>query len=126
VTSARPDAGLDTVSRTLAAEGHGQGTVDRQAGIAYSQWKDTGFLFGQVQGVSASIVRRFTVILAPSGDGSSVVVRMDAKRCAQGGYSIEGSEVRGPCEEMTDIPGSFQEEVDALGGKIKQALANAR
>jgi hypothetical protein len=123
VSSAKMDGGLDTVSRTLAAEGHGSAALDRQAGIAHTEWKDTGFLFGQVQGTSASIVRRFTIILSPSASGSNVTVRMDAKRCAQGGFTIEGADVRGPCEELGVIPESFQQEVDTLGGKIQQALA---
>jgi len=82
--------------------------------------------YGQVQGTSASIVRRFTVVLSPAAQGSNVIVRIDAKRYARGGFSIDGADVRGPCEEMSDIPGQFQEEVDALGSKIQSALASAR
>ena len=125
-TAAKVETGLDVVSRTLAAEGHGSPAVDRQAGIAHTEWKDTGFLYGQVQGTTASIVRRFTVVLAPSAEGANVTVRIDAKRCAQGGFSIEGSEVRGPCEEMSVIPERFQDEIDSLGAKLQNALASAR
>jgi hypothetical protein len=34
--------------------------------------------------------------------------------------------VRGPCEELSVIPERLQEEVDALGGKIQNALGSAR
>ena len=121
-TSTKPDAGLDVVSRTLAAEGQGSPSVDRQAGIARTDWQDTGFLFGDVNGKSASIVRRFTVVLAPTANGANVTVRIDAKRCAQGHFAIKGEEVRGQCEEMSVVPTHFQEEVDALGEKLRNAF----
>jgi hypothetical protein len=124
VTSATLDTGIDTVSRTLAADGQGMPTVDRKAGIVTTAWKDSGFLYGQVQGTNATILRRFTVVLAPAESGSNVTVRIDAKRCAQGGFSIDGSDVRGPCEEISVIPGSFQEDIDALGAKLRAALAS--
>jgi len=125
VTSATPESGIDVVSRTLAANGHTSPTVDRQAGIVTTEWKDTGFLFGQVQGGTATIVRRFTVVLAPSGQGANVTVRMDAKRCAQQGFVVEGVELRGHCEEAAMIPEKFQLEVDALAAKVQEALSTA-
>jgi hypothetical protein len=126
VTSAPLESGIDVVSRTLAANGFLTPAVDRQAGIVSTEWKDTGFLYGQVQGGGpATIVRRFTVVLAPAGQGANVTVRMDAKRCAQQGFVLEGTEVRGRCEEMDAIPGKFQLEVDALAAKVQQALAAA-
>ncbi len=121
-TSTKPDAGLDVVSRTLAAEGQGNPSVDRQAGIARTDWQDTGYLFGEVNGKSASIVRRFTVVLAPTTNDSSVTVRIDAKRCAQGHFAIKEAEVRGQCVEMSVVPTHFQEEVDALGEKLRNAF----
>ena len=125
VTSANVDGGVDVVSRTLAAEGHSSPVVNRQAGIINTEWKDTGFLFGQVQGAPATIVRRFTVVLAPAGQGANVTVRMDGKRCAQGSFTIEGADVKGSCEEMTVVVEKHQLEVDALGAKVQQALAAA-
>lgn len=124
-TSAKIDTGVDTVARTLATEGFSTSHVDRQAGIVHTEWKDTGFLYGQVQQRNATIVRRFTVVLAPQGEGSQVTVRMDVKRCAQGGFSIDGAEVRGPCEETDVVPEKMQEELDMLGGKVRSALSTS-
>lgn len=123
VTSAKLEGGLDVVSRTLASEGHGTPRIDRQAGIVHGEWKDTGFLYGQVGPTPASIVRRFTVILAPTANGSNVTVRIDTKRCAQGSTVIEYGEVRGLCEDLAEIPAQFQQDVDYLGSKVQAALA---
>jgi hypothetical protein len=125
VTSAKSDGALDTVSRTLAAEGHTPANVDRQANIVQTEWKDTGYLYGQVQNTTATIVRRFTVTIAPANEGANVTVRIDGKRCPQGGYTVGSTEVRGTCEELTMIPGKFQEELDALGRKLQQALGTS-
>ena len=125
VTSANLETGVDVVSRTLAANGHTSPAVDRKTGIVSTEWKDTGFLYGRVQGGPATIVRRFTVVVAPAGQGSSVTVRMDAKRCAQRGFVVEGLELHGHCEEAAMIPETFQGEVDALAAKVQQALASA-
>jgi len=116
------DTALDTVSRTLAAEGQTPAATDRAANIVTTEWKDTGFRYGMIQGVSATILRRYTVTLAPAGEGSNVTVRIDAKRCQQGGFTIGGTDVRGLCEEQTDLPGSMQKELDALGAKMRTAL----
>jgi hypothetical protein len=123
-TSVTPDAALDTVSRTLAQEGHPPATVDRQSNIVQSEWKDTGFLYGQIANTPATIVRRYTVTLAPAANGAQVAVRIDAKRCPQGGYTIGGTEVRGSCEELDAIPGKYQEELDALGATLRRALGS--
>jgi hypothetical protein len=120
-TSATTAAELDAVVRTFAAEGFSTQAVDYKAGVAHSEWKDTGLLFGQVQGASATIVRRFTVVVSPAGSGSSVIVRTDAKRCAQGGFSFVAQEVRGPCEELNVIPERMQHDLDALGAKLRTA-----
>ena len=125
VTSATLESGIDVVARTLAANGFQSPAVDRQSGIVTTEWKDTGFMYGQIQGGTATIVRRFTVVLAPAGQGANVTVRMDAKRCAQQGFVVENAEVHGHCEEMPVIPEKFQLEVDALAAKVQQALATA-
>jgi hypothetical protein len=121
-TSANAEAGLDEVSRILAAEGHQTTNVDRRAGIVYSEYKDSGFLYGQIQNQPATMVRRFIVVLSPAGGGSNVTVRMDAKRCARGAFTISRGEVSGTCEEMDAIPDSFQAEIDSLGAKVKNGL----
>lgn len=126
VSSATIESGVDVVSRTLATNGFSSPQVDRQAGIVSTEWKNTGFGYGQIQGAPATIVRRFIVVIAPAAQGSNVTVRIDAKRCTQLGFAIEGAEVRGQCEEVPMIPEQMQNEVDALGSKVQQALASAK
>ena len=121
VTSGTPEASIDTVARTLAANGHTAPGVDRRTGIVNTEWKDTGFGYGQVNGANATIVRRFTVVLSPAAQGSSVTVRIDAKRCGAG-FTIENNDVKGSCEEISALPGSFQADIDSLSAKIQAAL----
>lgn len=121
-TSAKVETGVDSVSRALAAAGQTPTHVDRTANIVQTEWKDTGFLYGQIQGVTASVVRRYTVTLAPTTDGSDVTVRVDLKRCQQGGYSVGLTEIRGACEEMSLVPPNMQDDLNAVGEKVRGAL----
>jgi hypothetical protein len=123
-TANKAESALDTVSRALAAEGQAPASVDRQASIVHTEWRDTGFMYGYVQGATATIVRRFTVTIAPSPEGSNVTVRIDAKRCAQGSFTIGGADIQGTCEEATSIPGGMQKDLDALGAKLRVALGH--
>ena len=116
LTPTMPARALDTVVRTLAAEGQSPASVDRQANVVQTEWQNTGFGYGQVQGVNATIVRRYTVTLALWEAGTNVTVRMDAKRCPAG-------DLRATCEEASGIPGSMQKDLDALGAKLRAALA---
>jgi hypothetical protein len=124
-TPAQSESSIDTVARVLAAEGQSPANVDRQLFLVQTEWKDTGFLYGQVQGVNATVVRRYTVTISPAASGSSVAVRIDAKRCPQGGFTVGGTEIRGTCEEAPLIPESMQKDLDALGAKISRALGAA-
>jgi hypothetical protein len=124
VTAARAETAVDTISRALATRGLPAAKVDRQANVVQTKWKDTGFLFGQVQGVNATIVRRYVVTLGPSAEGTSVVVSVDTKRCAQGGYNIADMEVRGACEELPTIPAGMQNDLEALAATIRAALGS--
>lgn len=124
-TSAKVETGVDSVSRALAADGQTPALVDRNANIVQTEWKDTGFLYGQIQGVTASVVRRYTVTLAPTPDGANVTVRVDLKRCQQGGYSVGATDVRGACEEMSLVPPSMQDDLNSVGEKVRAALGVA-
>lgn len=116
----------DTVARTLAANGHQPATIDRRTGIVNTKWEDTGFRYGFVQGKEATIVRRYTVTIAPGAAGDSVTVRQDGKRCQTGGYTLGDLEVRGACEVANEVIEQHQQELDALGATIQGALSQAR
>ncbi len=119
LTPATTARAIDTVARTLAAEGQAPANVDREAKVVQTEWQNTGFGYGQVQGVNATIVRRYTVTFVMWEAGTNVTVRVDAKRCAAG-------DVRGACEEASGIPGSMQKDLDALAAKLRAALAARR
>jgi hypothetical protein len=116
----------DTVARTLAANGHQPAQIDRRTGIVITKWEDTGFRYGFVQGKEATLVRRYTVTIAPGSVGDDVTVRQDGKRCQTGGFTLGDLEVRGPCEVSNDLIEQHQQELDALGATIQGALSQAR
>lgn len=115
-----------TVARTLATNGHQPASIDRRNGIVMSKWEDTGFHYGFVQGKEATLVRRYTVTIAPGSVGDEITVRQDGKRCQVGGYTLGDLEVRGPCEVVSDLIEMHQKELDALGQSIQGSLSQAR
>ncbi len=115
-----------TVARALATEGLPPATVEPQMGLLQTRWEDTGFMYGQVQGLTATVVRRYSVLVTPAERGAKVQVRMEAKKCQQGGFSIGETDVRGPCEVLDGLVETHQQELDALGRKLAAALTPAR
>ena len=113
-----PAAARARVSAALAAEGHVPDAANSTDALVVTEWRDTGFGYGFVDGQKATIVRRFLVAIGPS----STTVRIDAKKCAVGGYTIEGVDIRGRCEDTPEIPGPMQTELDGLAAKVKTAL----
>jgi len=115
-------AAVDNLVRALAASGITPATVDRQTGIVQTEWQDTNFMYGQVQDQTATIVRRYTITLAPAGSGLEVLVRMDTQRCAQGTFSSGPNGFHGTCVQMDGVVAQHQKDLNALGAKLKQAL----
>lgn len=116
---------LDAVVRVLASSGQSPRQVDRQSGVIHTDWRDTGFGYGFMgQQTPATIVRRFTIVVGPAsgGEGSDVLVRMDARRCARGEFSIVEGEPQGRCEEMNEVPQSFQKDVTDLSQQLRASL----
>ena len=106
------------VSSALAAEGHVPDATSSTDALVVTEWRDTGFGYGFVDQQKATIVRRFLVAIGPT----STTVRVDAKRCAVGGFTIDGVDVRGRCENISEIPGPIQEELDGVAAKVKASL----
>lgn len=114
---------LPKIRVALAQHGHETERMDPEAGIIHTRWVDTGFLMGQVQGQSATILRRYTVIIAPSPDGAQkLTLRADTKKCAQGGFEIGGEMVTGACEAMNELVASHQEELNSLGQSLQTQI----
>ena len=127
VTSAGPSAGIDVVARTLAAVGtFAPDTVDRQANVVMTRWNDTGYPYGTVQAVPASIVRRFVVSLSADTEGTTVGVRIEAKRCPHAeGYTAGSVDIERSCEEESTLPDRFHTELEVLAARLEQALKDA-
>lgn len=118
--AARAEDPFDTMVRALAANGLTPANVDRQAGVIQTQWQDTGFLYGQIAGVNATIVRRYAITLSRGAQGTNLLLRADTQRCAQGTFNVvaPGS---GACEGMEGLVPPHQEALDALGARLRQA-----
>ena len=115
---------MPNLRAALAEQGHEIEYIDDEAGIIRTRWVDTGFMMGQVQKQTATVVRRYTAILVPHADGPlTLTLRADTKRCAQDGFEFAGEMVTGACETMTELAGPHQQELDALGAKLKSRLA---
>lgn len=124
VTTASIETAEGELVRTLSNEGYPTANVDKKSNVIETEWKDIGALSGDPSG-AGSIVRRVTVRLEPTTGGATVSVRMDAKRCERGSYTVDRSEVRGTCEDLGSIPEKLQQEVDSLGFKLQNALSSA-
>jgi hypothetical protein len=109
----------DAAARTLAAEGWDVGKVDRESGIVTSKW--IAYPQAMNDGV---LVHRLTVTLSPSGAGSSVLLRMDVKKCPPGGYTVGDVEVQGTCQPIDGIFPNDQSAIDSVGAKLQAALAS--
>lgn len=122
VSSSTEDA-LPKIRVALAQQGHETQSMDTEAGIIYTRWVDTGFLMGEVQGQSATVVRRYAVIIAPSPHGvQKLTLRAETKKCAQDGFEIGGEMVTGACEGMNELAPAHQQEVDALGQQLQSQI----
>ncbi len=113
---------VDTVARALAQSGFVPATVDRQSGILTTRWEDTGFLYGQLANVGASIVRRYTVTVGPASTGAEISLRAETQRCAQGSTRVTDAGVEGTCERMDGLVPKHQDELDHLGATLRQAM----
>lgn len=113
------DEALPKVRALLAQNGHETASMDPEAGIIHTRWVDTGFMMGSVQGQTATIIRRYTVTMVTTANGTnSLTLRADTKKCAQGGFEIGGEMVTGACEVMSELAPAHQQELDALGTQL--------
>lgn len=118
--SAGPEPLLPKLSRALAAQGQQVLSVDDQAGVLYTRWQDTGFMYGQIQNAPANIVRRYVVTVQP-GAVAQVQVRQESQRCGQGQFSIGDQGVQGACVAMDGLVEKHQHELDTLGAQLQAA-----
>jgi hypothetical protein len=114
---------LPNIRAALAERGHETERMDEEAGVIYTRWVDTGFMYGEIQGATATIVRRYAVILTTAPDGTGkLTLRADTKRCAQDGFEIGDMMVTGTCEGMNGLVSQHQQELDALGAELQSRI----
>lgn len=106
------------VSNALASDGHVPDKAHSTESLVVTEWRDTGFRWGFVDQQEATLVRRFLVSIGKD----ETTIRADVKRCATG-FTIEGQDIRGRCENVGEVPSQIQTEVDTVGAKVQQSLA---
>ena len=121
MNGARPDV-LGDVVRAFAAHGEQAQRVDRDAGVIHTGWVDTGFMYGSIQDVTATIVRRYTAILQPRSGDYVVTLRADVQRCAQGSWTVEGGLLVGTCEAIDGLVPDHQADLDRMGLDVQSTL----
>lgn len=120
------DNSFDRVARALADSGHPPITVERHTGLITTKWEDAGVSFGTIQGKPATLVKRFLVTVTKGSAEAEVAVRMELRKCAADGFTIDETELKGTCEAMGDLPEPQQREVDLLGQGLEQTLSKGQ
>src|SRR5687768_9162524 len=94
--SARPQSEdpVDTVVRTLVANGYETSRVDRRAGIVQTRWESVS----DVRDIAWA--RRYAVLLARAESGTDVQVRTEVQRCKPQGFRVFRGQVYGDCEKL--------------------------
>jgi hypothetical protein len=122
-TIAEPSAvSVDDLVRALAQQGQQAAEIDEYAGVVYTIWQDTGFLYGEVDDEDATIVRRYVATLQHGEAAASVQLRIDSMRCAPDRFDIDGYRLEGRCEQMSGVVSAHQRELDELGQRVEAAI----
>lgn len=114
------------VARALAAAGQPPVVVDTTLHLVQSRWEVSNFGYGFVNGMAATLVRRYVATWTKGAAGDVVAtVKLELMRCVQGDAWVQndGREVQGMCETVPEgVPDAFQKELDAAGLSMKAAL----
>ncbi len=120
--AAQPDA-VNHAVRVLTQNGFTVANVDDRAGVVESAWQGTRFMYGQNQyNETRYITRRAVVTVAPSGDGSQVMVKVEDMACVNAGAFIAGDEGNADCVAVAGLVPPDQSLLDQLGADLAGAL----
>jgi hypothetical protein len=119
---------LDVIARTLEADGLKPTKIDREAGMVTSPWFDTGYRFREIDDFreldyETSIFLRYHISLRREGGKDAVLLATDVQRCAPADSYVTPAGVVGSCQPMRTIFPTQQKQVNALGEKLRGALA---
>ena len=118
---------VDVVVRTLQESGLRPAQIDRNLGIVTTYWFDTGYPFRETNiretiQYPTNVFLRYRINLRREGGKETVVLDIDAQRCASLDSTVTVSGVTGTCEPMTSLFPTQQKQAEALGEKLRQAL----
>jgi hypothetical protein len=120
-----PEAPIDTLVRALATEGVQPAIVSPEIGLVHTRWDNQGVCY-MPEGAEGSLLRRFTISVAPTvSSGSTVAVRADVQCCQAHQVSPDGGTVLGTCATPAAIYEAHQREVDELGAALQDAMARS-
>ena len=125
-----PEAPLVSLARALEVHAGPVAETVSERGLLRTHWENTGNCWFNPHAhpqVPGSMVRRFTVVVAPiSSGGNSITVRTNLQCCDKPvDVSSDGRSVNGRCVTPDGVYGENQREVDTLGAALQQALAHS-
>lgn len=115
-----PPTLVDNISAALSSAGQNVATANPSTGVVQTEWRDTGFGYGYVQGAAATVVRRYIVTVLKQPNQTIVQVHADVQKCA--GAIVKPTEVTGSCEQIDGLVPKHQEELNVLGAQLKGTL----
>jgi hypothetical protein len=122
---------VQSVIRTLTAQGQTVAQADPQVGIVQTRWENTGFGYGFVsvgqpypRNEPAVIWRRYTVTLVRREAVADVTVRADTQRCTRDAQTLDGVNILGPCTTLyaDGLVPDHQQQLEALGAQLRASL----
>jgi hypothetical protein len=122
---------LDVVARTLKANGYKLASVDPAQATITTYWFDTGYQFREVDSfadrdrdLNTDIFLRYHVRIERNGKQDHVVIATDVQRCSPLDAQVTAAGVTGTCQPLDKVFPTQQHQVNALGDKLRQALAS--
>jgi hypothetical protein len=130
-TAQRAPDDIDVVVRTLEANGLVPASIERASGTVTTRWFDTGYRFREIDDFRDSdyetnIYLRYHVTLLRDGDKDTVMLHADVQRCSPDDSYVIPAGVVGSCQPMSIVFPTQQKQVDALGDRLRLALASRR
>jgi hypothetical protein len=122
-----PESIIDTLVRTLVSAGQPPESVEPDLGILRTRWEQQPQQCYQTPSQQqGALMRRFITTVAPTASGNNIVtVTMEAQCCEIRGERHHGGMRPADCLVVGEILESHQNEVNALGSTLQQALDNA-
>jgi hypothetical protein len=130
-TAAQAPNDLDVLAHTLQSNGYKLAGVDAAQGTITTYWFDTGYRFREADDFAnqdrdqyTDIFLRYRVSVRRNGGQDKVVVATDVQRCSPLDSTVTAAGVSGTCLPLDKVFPTQQRQANALGDKLRQALAS--